>query len=290
MRLMRRTGLSGFSLVEMAVVLAIVGLLLGGLLLPLGAQIEQQQMNETQRRLELARDALVGFAVANRRLPCTATLTSSGIETTPSTTSPGLGTCANALTGYLPAVTLGLQPVDPSTKLFLDSWGNPIRYAVTDFALTFTVGVTTYDQLRPFTYTDGIRTVYNGHSSGLSALAPDLRVCSMYEYEGTPPLPVHRPITGSPPVCGLGPSPLLIAEGNAHIKNAVAVIFSTGKNTPTGGTGLDELANINGDRAFASHTPTPTGTSLAGGEFDDMLLWLSPYTLYNRMIVGGALP
>lgn len=283
MRFLRRSDFSGFSLVEMAVVLAIVGLLLGGLLLPLGAQIEQQQMNETQRRLEMARDALVGFAVSNRRLPCPATLTSSGIETTPSATSPGLGTCTNALTGYLPAVTLGLQPVDPSTKLFLDSWGNSIRYAITDFALTFTsTGGTVYTSLHPFTYTDGMRTVYNGHPSGLSALAPDLRVCSMYAGTSS----TYVPIVGSPPTCGTTTT----TEDNALIATAVAVIFSTGKNTPTGGTGLDELANINGDRAFASHTPTPTGTSLAGGEFDDILLWLSPYTLYNRMIVGGALP
>ena len=285
MRFLHHSDYSGFSLVEMAVVLAIVGLLLAGLLLPLGAQIEQQQMNETQRRLEMARDALVGFAVSNRRLPCPATLTTSGIETTPSATSPGLGTCTNALTGYLPAVTLGLQPVDPNTKLFLDSWGNPIRYAITDFALTFTsTGGTVYTLLRPFTYTDGIRTVYNGHVSGLSALAPDLRVCSMYA--GTTSTRVS--IVGSPPngKCGATTT----AEDNALIANAVAVIFSTGKNTPTGGTGLDERANIQGDRAFASHTPTPTGTSLAGGEFDDILLWLSPYTLYNRMIVGGALP
>ena len=269
----------------MAVVLAIIGLLLAGLLLPLGAQIDQQNMNETQRRLESAREALLGFAVSNRRLPCPATLTSSGIETTANAVSPGLGTCTNALTGYLPAVTLGLQPVDTGTKLLLDAWGNPIRYTITDFFLTITsTGGTTYTSLRPFTYTDGIRTVYNSHLDGLGGLFPDLRVCSMYAGTTT----VHVPIVGPPlsATCGTTST----SEDNALIKTAVAVIFSTGKNTPTGGTGLDELANLNGDRAFASHTPISSGTSLAGGEFDDILVWLSPWTLYNRMIVGGALP
>jgi len=280
----RRSIDSGFSLVEVSVVLVIVGLLLAGLLLPLGAQIEQQNMNETNRRLEMAREALVGFAVTNRRMPCPASLSSSGVETTPSAVSPGLGTCSNALTGYVPAVTLGLQPIDSGTRLFLDAWGNPIRYAVTDFAITFTsTGGTTYTSLRPFTYTDGLRTVYNGHSNALLALAPDLRVCAMYA--GT--TSTHVPIVTSPSVlCGTTTT----AEDNGLITNAVAVIFSTGKNTPTGGIGLDEAANLNGDRAFASHSPIPAGTSLAGGEFDDIVLWLSPFSLYNRMIVGGALP
>jgi prepilin-type N-terminal cleavage/methylation domain-containing protein len=40
---------AGFTLVEMAIVLVIVGLLLGGLLMPLSAQIEQRRIGETQK-------------------------------------------------------------------------------------------------------------------------------------------------------------------------------------------------------------------------------------------------
>lgn len=45
----------GFSLVEMAVVLAIVGLLLASAMYTLSAQMEQRAREDTQRRLEQAR-------------------------------------------------------------------------------------------------------------------------------------------------------------------------------------------------------------------------------------------
>jgi hypothetical protein len=67
----------------------------------------------------------------------------------------------------------------------------------------------------------------------------------------------------------------------------VAVIFSLGKNAPTGGTGADEAANINNDPVFVSHTPTPASS---GNEFDDLVTWLSPNILFNRMIAAGRLP
>lgn len=244
-------------------VLAIIGILLAGLLLPLGAQIDQQNMNETQRRLESAREAVIGFAIANRRLPCPASATSLGVEVIATTFTPGGGACSLPWTGYLPAVTLGLAPIDTS-MLFVDAWGNPIRYAVTDFTYSFTVSGTTGN--RPFTSTDGMRAVYN--ASSLAALVPDLRVCS-----------TATGLTGSGSTASCSASSILS-------NNSVAVIFSTGKNSPTGGTGTDEAANLNSDRAFISHTPT----TVSGNEFDDVVLWVSSYLLYSRLISGGALP
>ena len=47
----------------------------------------------------------------------------------------------------------------------------------------------------------------------------------------------------------------------------------------------DETANGNADRVVVSHTPT-TGAN----EFDDIVAWLSPNVLYNRMIAAGRLP
>ncbi len=267
MRTPGHKGVAGFSLVEMAVVLAIIGLLLAGMLLPLSAQIDQQNSNETQRRLDMARDALLGFATSNRRLPCPASATSLGVEVIGTAFTPGGGVCSFPWTGFIPAVTLGLLPVN-SSQLFVDAWGNPIRYAVTDFSVAFTVSGNA--GTRPFTSTDGIRAVYNATS--LTTLAPDLRVCD-----------TTTGLTGSGAAADC-------PAANQLTNNAVAVIFSTGKNTPSGGTGAHELANVNatGDRVFISHTPTPS--TAAGGEFDDIVQWLSPYLLYNRMIVGGALP
>src|SRR5262245_55096453 len=114
----------GFSLVELAVVMTIVALLLGGLIYTLSAQIEQRNFEETRRRLEQARELLLGYAIVNGRLPCPATSTSSGQG------SPvGGGTCTTGYAGWLPAKTIGSQQVD-SGGYALDIWGNRIRYAV----------------------------------------------------------------------------------------------------------------------------------------------------------------
>jgi prepilin-type N-terminal cleavage/methylation domain-containing protein len=63
---------SGFTLVELAMVLFIVSLLIGGLLMPLSAQNEVRGRQETDRALANIREALIGFAAINGRLPCPA--------------------------------------------------------------------------------------------------------------------------------------------------------------------------------------------------------------------------
>ena len=65
------------------------------------------------------------------------------------------------------------------------------------------------------------------------------------------------------------------------------VIFSTGKNGASVSGGADEAANIDGGTSltFVSHTPTP-----APNEFDDLVIWLSPNILVNRMVTAGQLP
>ena len=103
----------GFSLVEMAVVLVIMGFVLGALLLPLQAQRSQAFQSQTDNTLDQAKKALLGYAISHNRLPCPATATSNldagsrGIESP----IPVTGTCTN-VAGYLPAATLGIQPTD----------------------------------------------------------------------------------------------------------------------------------------------------------------------------------
>jgi prepilin-type N-terminal cleavage/methylation domain-containing protein len=62
----------GFSLVELAVAVAIIALLLAGALIPLSTQIEVRNVADTQRTMESIREAIIGFAQANGRLPCPA--------------------------------------------------------------------------------------------------------------------------------------------------------------------------------------------------------------------------
>jgi type II secretory pathway pseudopilin PulG len=114
----------GFSLIELAVVIFVIALLLGGLLIPLQTQVESRNYEQTQRILEQAREALLGYAAAYGYLPCPAdyAFVSGGAEGT--STNHSTGVCDNAgsdsvlggattgvYIGYLPAVTLGPTPM-----------------------------------------------------------------------------------------------------------------------------------------------------------------------------------
>lgn len=149
----------GFSLVEMAVVLIILGFVLGALLLPLQAQRSQLFRSQTESTLEIAKKALLGFAQSQGRLPCPATLLSNGAE------SLTAGACSQQ-TGLLPASTLGIQSTDVQGYA-LDGWGNRILYSVTQVN-TATVNPATPD----FTTQNKIANV------GIANLMPNLRVCA----------------------------------------------------------------------------------------------------------------
>lgn len=149
----------GFTLVEMAVVLVILGFLLAAFLMPLKAQRDIAFQLETQATLENAKKALIGFAQTNGRLPCPATNNGSGTfpDDTGTANPAGSGTCASQF-GFLPATTIGVQPVD-AQGYAIDAWNNRIRYTIT-------------------TANSNAFTTVNGMDGiGLSALTPDLQVC-----------------------------------------------------------------------------------------------------------------
>lgn len=127
---MKAYKIQGFTLIEMAVVLVIVGLMLGGLLVPLSTQMETDRRKETAATLESIREALIGFAIINKRLPC------------PDTSTPpdGLENCPSAAANdgsprSLPYATLGVSRTD--------AWGNNWNYAVTNAFADQTAPITT---------------------------------------------------------------------------------------------------------------------------------------------------
>lgn len=118
----------GFSLVEMAVVLAIVGLL-AALFLPLtNTMMDNNRRKDTRAKLEALESALTRFVMTNRRLPCPAdgalapTSGNYGLE---SRGDAATGVCAAVNTGVVPWKTLGLGVSDAT-----DSWGTLVTYRV----------------------------------------------------------------------------------------------------------------------------------------------------------------
>lgn len=111
---------SGFTLAEIAIVLAIIGIAMTMGLKMLTATLENTAISETQTKQERIKLALVSFLRSNGRLPCPDTSTpATGTEVTPCIASVALGY------GVPPWLTLQL-----SRDAVLDGWGNFFSYRV----------------------------------------------------------------------------------------------------------------------------------------------------------------
>ncbi len=253
MRRPLHNAMRGFSLVEVAVVMAIMALVLGGAMMTLSAQQEARRFADTQQQLEQARELLLAFAATYKRLPCPATTAAGSGDEAPS----GGGTCTSYYGGFLPGKAIGYQPVD-AAGYALDAWGNRIRYAVSNLSWSTAGGFTT------------------AHVSGNTAVQwsinntpADLAICST------------TPSVASSTSCDTGTR---LTGSNV----VAALVFSVGKNGPTGGTGANEARNLDGNALFVSRPPDPS--SFANGEFDDQMVWLPVSVLYSRMVAAGVLP
>lgn len=272
----------GFSLLEMAIVLIILGFVLGAILAPIQAQRQQLAQSQTENTLETAKKALLGYAQQNGRLPCPATATNfrgntdtgslgqeSPLGGTHNNPPNPLAPACTVQSGYLPAATLGIQPTD-SQGFALDAWNNRIRYAITaDDSSGWTPPTATTacggDTAPDFTTSGNLAAV------GLVCLRPNLRVCA----------------TSTAANC--------TAAINLT-NNAVAVIYSTGSTESPEVATLpaivrpDETENINAiagiDTVFVSHEQS---IAQPPNEFDHLVTWISPFVLYNAMIEAGQL-
>lgn len=253
----------GFTLVEMAIVLLIIGLLIGGLMQPLSSQIDASRNKDAQNQLNTVQDALYGFAAANGRLPCPATVASNGSEDP--VVPVASGACTAPYGGFVPGRQLGLSPIDTSGRL-LDSWGNPVRYAVATLQSGVNYVVTLQDGIKAI----GIPT-FNGIVNNPPAANTLLLVCAS-----------STGITTT--TCG---------AGNGLTSNAVAVFYSTGPNGGSGGSGADEAQNPNPTGGsvnpfFVSHARSGAGAT--NGEFDDIVQWIPSNIFISKMLTAGRLP
>lgn len=266
---------SGFSLVEIAVVLVIISVLLAIVAVPVATQVEQRRREETSKQLDGVKEALIGFAMSNGRLPCPALLNTgaciSGRECfcaeqsgTSGTCTPVLikptpyigrcaafGTASNSLqVGFLPAATLGVTPTD-ANGYALDAFNtsaNQIYYAVA----RNTVGGISF----PLTADDGIKNATMSKFAGATLLT----VCPT--------------------------SSLTCTSTSSLTSFAPFVVFSRAKNANVAFAALSakEQANLDNDSGYIFVAGDPVS------DFDDILTWTSVNTLFARMVQAGKLP
>lgn len=270
----RRRGASaaatrGFTFVELAVVIAIVGLLLGAVLTPLSAQLKVRKNRDAERLLRETNEALVGFALSQGRLPCPDTdVPPDGLENAPCNDDPPGGD--NFVTGALPWATLDSEPLDP--------WGRILLYGVSD----------------EFTYAalpgqPGAANQLDLSDSGAGNVVTrtDLQVA------------VPNPIV--PPFFLAQTAPVVVlstganGHGGRHLDGtqiAVPTVATDGYDI-----GDDELENLNGDNVAMRRVHTPrqdTCDDTADGntpcEYDDVVTWISGPRIIGLLVQAGRLP
>jgi prepilin-type N-terminal cleavage/methylation domain-containing protein len=227
-----------FTLVEMAIVLVIVGLLLGGMLAPLSAQMEQRRIADTGKALEEARDALAGFAARNGYLPCPAISASNGLE-------DRIGTrCGNERRlGFLPWATLGVPK--------LDAWQHIYLYSVT-----------------PAFSDSGVPFRLN--------TPRDITIASRDAAGELVPASARNDIPA-----------VVLSQG----RNGYGAFSDVGVQAADMGQGnVDEKANVQADGRMFIARGQADNPAAPGGAYDDLVVWLSPNILFNRMLAAQRLP
>jgi prepilin-type N-terminal cleavage/methylation domain-containing protein len=266
---MTRRYLSGFTLIEIAVVLFIFGLLIAGLLGPLETQLEARDRAATIKTMDEIIESLYGYAITNGRLPCPDTDGDGLPNPVFNPANSATATCTGE--GAIPWIELNAPQGD--------AWGNRFRYRIRSphFAMPESDGV----------------------CNGDTATVPEFDLCTSGDIIVT--------------TRGYNPATTPAVEGKASLNLAQglpAVIISHGRNgfgaTNINGvarpappaTNLDELENADGDITFLTRIFTGENGGCSDDtdeanplcEYDDIVRWISPALLNNRMVVAGQLP
>ena len=266
----------GFTLIELAIVLVIVTILVGGLAMPLSAQIQARRIAETNKTLEEAREAIFGYAMTHTCSCAYDTVAPSGVLLTTSQTTCDQTSCPtnNPSTNsaviqrhYLPCPDTdgnGTENRPSSGECFQqrgffpwrdlgtasqDGWGNRIRYAVTADLADATIGF------------------HNTSSGTWNQIISSTAQCSL-----TPPF---VDVATNVPVVLISHGPNSRGARNSNIP------FGTATPAPPAATVANELQNLGTPQntcttsSFVSTNPTDV--------FDDLVTWLPFTVLISRV-------
>lgn len=235
---------SGFTLIEMAVVVVLMGIAMTLGLRMLQATQNNAAYSQTQTKQERIKLALLAFLRTNGRLPCPdSALPPTGVEPA--------ACLVNAGRGVLPWQTLGLGVGDVQ-----DGWSNLFTYRVANRTPATSSNWTIKAGAGPFTI--------NELTTPLVALTLQARS--------------DAGVLGPAMV----PSPVAIIL--SHGKNGFGARTVRGTALLPAPTGADEISNAGAaSTTFITRTPTEV-TAAAGGAYDDIVAFLTPKDLLQPLL------
>lgn len=250
---------TGFTLIEMAIVLVISGLLLTAVLSVGNAQLQSARISSTKQKQEAVRLALINFITRNNRLPC-----------------PAIAGLAPAAAGY------GAEAATPGTCA-----GTVINGAVT-------TGIVPWRSLA-LSDENAEDGYYHRFTYQVALAATNTNSKTISGLKGATSTHSGTPVVMGPPATGNQSNDCTPAGGNYNPCSAVVVIVSHGSNGfgsyARDGTqqalpaGADELENTNNDskfiiKDFADDLANP---------YDDIVLALTAADLLTPLTTHGSL-
>jgi prepilin-type N-terminal cleavage/methylation domain-containing protein len=287
-------GRAGFTLVEIAVVLAVLGFLLAIVAGIATSMVGQQRREATRQRLAAMEITLTLFVSQNKRLPCPAdgridgTSASAGLE---ERSGGGVcqigGTANNQRYGVVPWRTLGIAEPDAT-----DGWGNRMTYRVA-----------------PELAVAGAMDLTNCDPGGSGALSGGLcnNACTTATFPGSCTPPSTYTAGKGLKVRNLASATLIMDPAAVPSTGAAYIVISHGENGEgaynnlgvlQGGTvasGTLEAANNAADVAFTYATSGATvafvddfpSYAAGAGHFDDFLLRPSILAVATKAGLGS---
>ena len=270
----KRLRQSGFTLVEIAIVVLIVTILLGYTVAMFPMQQELKQYREVEREMDSIIEHLVGYAQVNGRLPCPDT--NADIHGTGTTGDidgqedfedlvggDGIADNCKAFSGFLPVGTIGLSGDLDASGSLVDPWGERYRYHVSNLDQG---GDGLVDLVSP----NGVRI------EGLANVGPNLNLVVCRNSTNPSAADIACPVAD-----------------DTIVSNAAVVIYSSGRDR-AGVAFASNIQNENRDD-FQNGTndfiyTASTRSDVANNEYDDKLRWLSPNLLFSKMIQAEQLP
>jgi type II secretory pathway pseudopilin PulG len=265
-----RRAAAGFSLVEMAIVTLLVGILLTMGLAALKATRDASAASQTQTKQNAIKDALIAYIRRNNRLPCAdidfgapdgiENRATAGDPTTACATAP-----TNARFGILPYVTLGL-----ARDAAVDGWGNFFSYHVSNAVTSAAFNPGTAVYTTPITNANTDWTLSANLRSGSTG---ELTV-NTRDAAGT-----LATLTTS-----------AVAVVVSHGPNGLGAYTVSGTRNTLPSNLADEYLNTyaGGGTTYVTRTPT-TSDAATGGAFDDYVLVLSADDLLGPLFKDGTL-